>query len=88
MQKMYRERTGFVPAIQSDEARRGRVDVAEAIIYMAAASAKLVTGEVLTVDGGQRRWVRSGPWVDHPISRWLRDDEVCTEERPRRRGGS
>ncbi len=31
-------------------------DVAEAIIYMAAPSAKFVTGEVLTVDGGQQCW--------------------------------
>lgn len=31
-------------------------DVAEAIVYMAAPSAKFVTGEVLTVDGGQQCW--------------------------------
>ena len=31
-------------------------DVAEAAIYLAAPSGKFVTGEVLTVDGGQNQW--------------------------------
>ena len=35
-------------------------DVAEAIVYLAAPSAKFVTGEVLTVDGGQQCW--GEPW--------------------------
>ena len=35
-------------------------DVAEAIVYLAASSGKFVTGEVLTVDGGQQCW--GEPW--------------------------
>lgn len=35
-------------------------DVAEAVVYMAAPSGKFVTGEVLTVDGGQQMW--GDPW--------------------------
>ncbi len=35
-------------------------DVAEATVYLAAPSAKFVTGEVLTVDGGQQLW--GDPW--------------------------
>ena len=35
-------------------------DVAEACIYLAAPSAKFITGEVLTVDGGQQCW--GDPW--------------------------
>ena len=35
-------------------------DVAEAAIYLAAPSAKFITGEVLTVDGGQQCW--GDPW--------------------------
>jgi len=35
-------------------------DVAEAIIYLAGPSGKFVTGEVLTVDGGQQMW--GDPW--------------------------
>lgn len=35
-------------------------DVAEAVVYMAAPSGKFVTGEVLTVDGGQQLW--GDPW--------------------------
>jgi citronellol/citronellal dehydrogenase len=35
-------------------------DVAEAAVYLAAASAKFITGEVLTVDGGQQCW--GDPW--------------------------
>lgn len=35
-------------------------DVAEAVAWMAAPSAKFVTGEVLTVDGGQQLW--GDPW--------------------------
>lgn len=31
-------------------------DVAEAVIYLAASSGKFITGEVLTVDGGQNQW--------------------------------
>jgi citronellol/citronellal dehydrogenase len=37
--------------------RRGDAwDVAEAVIYLAAPSGKFITGEVLTVDGGQNQW--------------------------------
>lgn len=39
-------------------------DVAEAVVYLAAPSAKFVTGEVLNVDGGQQMW--GDPW---PIGR-------------------
>jgi citronellol/citronellal dehydrogenase len=35
-------------------------DVAEACVYLAAPSGKFVTGEVLTVDGGQQLW--GDPW--------------------------
>lgn len=35
-------------------------DVAEAVVYLAAPSGKFVTGEVLTVDGGQQMW--GDPW--------------------------
>jgi citronellol/citronellal dehydrogenase len=35
-------------------------DVAEAAIYLAAPSGKFVTGEVITVDGGQQMW--GDPW--------------------------
>ena len=36
-------------------------DVAEAVVYLAAPSGKFVTGEVLTVDGGQQLW--GDPWA-------------------------
>lgn len=36
-------------------------DVAEAVIYLAAGSGKFVTGEVVTVDGGQQLW--GDPWA-------------------------
>jgi len=32
------------------------VDIAEAVIYLSAPSAKFITGEVLTVDGGNAQW--------------------------------
>jgi len=35
-------------------------DIAEAVIYLAAPSGKFITGEVLTVDGGQQLW--GDPW--------------------------
>ncbi|MAZ15934.1 MAG: SDR family oxidoreductase [Oricola sp.] len=35
-------------------------DVAEAVVYLAASSAKFITGEVLNVDGGQQLW--GDPW--------------------------
>ena len=35
-------------------------DIAEACVYLAAPSGKFVTGEVLTVDGGQQLW--GDPW--------------------------
>jgi citronellol/citronellal dehydrogenase len=35
-------------------------DIAEACVYLAAPSAKFITGEVLTVDGGQQCW--GDPW--------------------------
>ena len=31
-------------------------DIAEAVVYLSAASGKFVTGEVLTVDGGNQQW--------------------------------
>ena len=35
-------------------------DVADACVYLAASSGKFITGEVLTVDGGQQLW--GDPW--------------------------
>ncbi len=35
-------------------------DVAQAVVYLAASSGKFITGEVLTVDGGQQMW--GDPW--------------------------
>tara|TARA_R110002096_G_scaffold85347_5_gene196446 strand:+ start:107 stop:997 length:891 start_codon:yes stop_codon:yes gene_type:complete len=35
-------------------------DIAEAVAYMSAPSGKFITGEVLTVDGGQQMW--GDPW--------------------------
>jgi citronellol/citronellal dehydrogenase len=35
-------------------------DVAEACVYLGASSGKFITGEVLTVDGGQQCW--GDPW--------------------------
>lgn len=35
-------------------------DIAEAVVYMSASSGKFITGEVLTVDGGQQLW--GDPW--------------------------
>jgi citronellol/citronellal dehydrogenase len=35
-------------------------DVAEAVVYMAGPTGKFITGEVLTVDGGQQLW--GDPW--------------------------
>ncbi len=35
-------------------------DVAEAIVYLAAPSGKFITGEVITIDGGQQLW--GEPW--------------------------
>jgi citronellol/citronellal dehydrogenase len=32
------------------------MDVAEAVVYLAAPSGKFITGEVLAIDGGQRMW--------------------------------
>lgn len=46
-------------------------DVAEACIYLLAPSGKFVTGEVLTVDGGQQMW--GDPWpTGRPDWAWLR----------------
>jgi citronellol/citronellal dehydrogenase len=36
-------------------------DIAEAVVYLAASSGKFITGEVLTVDGGQQLW--GDPWA-------------------------
>ena len=40
------------PMLHSGDA----MDIAEAVVYMAAPSGKFITGEVLTVDGGQQMW--------------------------------
>lgn len=47
---------------QSNPMRRAgdEFDVAEAVVYLAAPSGKFITGEVLTVDGGQQMW--GDPW--------------------------
>src|SRR5690606_12354474 len=46
-------------------------DVAEAVAYLAAPSAQFVTGEVLTVDGGQQLW--GDPWPTGRLD-WFRLD--------------
>jgi citronellol/citronellal dehydrogenase len=53
---------GAASFVQSNPMRRAgdEMDVAEAVVYLAAPSAKFVTGEVLTVDGGQQLW--GDPW--------------------------
>jgi len=38
------------------EAMMDAEKVADAVVYMAAPSGKFITGEVLTVDGGQQMW--------------------------------
>ena len=35
-------------------------DIAEAVVYLASPGAKFITGEVLTVDGGEQLW--GDPW--------------------------
>ena len=37
------------------------MDIAESCVYLAASSGKLITGEVVTVDGGQQLW--GDPWA-------------------------
>lgn len=37
------------------------MDIAEAVIYLGASSGKFITGECLTVDGGQRLWGEAWP---------------------------
>jgi citronellol/citronellal dehydrogenase len=53
---------GVATYAQSNPMRRAgdAQDVAEACVYLAAPSAKFITGEVLTVDGGQQMW--GDPW--------------------------
>jgi citronellol/citronellal dehydrogenase len=53
---------GVATYAQSNPMRRpgDAQDVAEACVYLAAPSAKFITGEVLTVDGGQQLW--GDPW--------------------------
>lgn len=53
---------GAASFFQSNPMKRAgdEMDVAEAVVYLAAPSAKFVTGEVLTVDGGQQLW--GDPW--------------------------
>ena len=54
---------GAATFVQSNPMRRAgdAWDVAEAVVYLAAPSGKFVTGEVLTVDGGQQLW--GDPWA-------------------------
>ena len=53
---------GRATLYQSNPMRRAgdEWDVAEAIVYLAAPSGKFITGEVITVDGGQQLW--GEPW--------------------------
>ena len=37
------------------------MDIAESVVYLAAGSGKFITGEVITVDGGQQMW--GDPWT-------------------------
>jgi len=48
------------------------MDIAEGVVYLAAPSAKFITGEVLTIDGGQQLW--GDPW---PFSKpeWAKIDK-------------
>lgn len=54
---------GAATFVQSNPMKRAgdAWDVAEAVVYLAAPSGKFVTGEVLTVDGGQQLW--GDPWA-------------------------
>jgi NAD(P)-dependent dehydrogenase (short-subunit alcohol dehydrogenase family) len=47
-------------ALGLNAARRDAWDIAEACVYLLASSGKFITGEVLTVDGGQQMW--GDPW--------------------------
>jgi len=53
---------GVATYAQSNPMRRSgdAQDIAEACVYLAAPSAKFITGEVITVDGGQQMW--GDPW--------------------------
>ena len=57
------------PMLHSGDA----MDIAEAVIYMSAPSGKFVTGEVLTVDGGQQLWGDVWPYSK---PEWTKVDEV------------
>ena len=46
-------------------------DIAEAIAWLSAPSGKFVTGEVVTVDGGQQLW--GDPWAFGRPSRFELD---------------
>ena len=35
-------------------------DIAEGCVYLSASSGKFITGEVITIDGGQQLW--GDPW--------------------------
>lgn len=53
---------GVATYAQSNPMRRSgdAQDIAEACVYLAAPSGKFITGEVVTVDGGQQMW--GDPW--------------------------
>ncbi len=56
-------------------------DIAEAIVYLAAPSGKFITGEVVTVDGGQQLW--GDPWpAGRPASYELDYSETRFPEKP------
>lgn len=61
-------------------------DIAEAVVYLAAPSGKFITGEVLTVDGGEQLW--GDPWPpgrpDYFQLGNLRDPEGWHQKRRRR----
>jgi len=50
------------------------MDMAQAIVYLSAASGKYVTGEVLRVDGGSQLW--SGGAKDEDLPDWFRSDRT------------
>ena len=65
-------------AIKPERDHQLAYDIAEAVIYLIAPSGKFVTGEVLTVDGGNQQW--GDVW---PAGRTMRS-LLMSSSRPKR----